>query len=77
MPNVGAVVHIDPLITLQPPHKLPIADINRNDLNRSTAEKDIGETPGRRAGVEAPLARDGQALRLESFECTEEFVRSA
>ena len=56
--DVGAVVQLDPLVGLQPPDQLPVADVDRDHLAGAAAQQDIGEAAGRRAGVQASAAGD-------------------
>ncbi|SKY79547.1 Uncharacterised protein [Mycobacteroides abscessus subsp. abscessus] len=77
MTNVGTVVHVDTVVGLEPPDELPVADIDRNNLGGPASKQNVGESSGRRARVEATLVGDGQTLRLESFESTEQLVRTA
>ena len=59
--DVGAVVHLDPVVALQRPGELAVADVDRDDLARTRPQQDVGEAAGRGAGVEAALALDAHA----------------
>ncbi len=68
---------MDTLVGLQTPDQLAVADVHRDDLRGTLVQQHIGETAGRRAGVEAATPRHLQPLRRERLEGAEEFVGAA
>ena len=54
--DVRAVVHHDPLVLLQRPGQLPVADVDGHHLPAPCAQQHVGEPAGRRAGVQAAAA---------------------
>ena len=54
--DVRPVVQLHPLVGLQPPDQLPVADVDGDHLTRAAAEQHVGEAAGRGAGVQAAPA---------------------
>ena len=75
--HIGAVDDVDPLVGLQRPRELPVADVDRDDRLRAGPQQDVGETAGRRAGVEATPTGDLEAKRPERGQRAGEFVPAA
>ena len=49
-------------------------DVDRDDLLHTAPQQDVGESPRRGAGVEAPPSFDDEAERLEGLECAQQLV---
>lgn len=66
--DVGAVLDGDPLIALQGPGELAVADVDGDDMGGPGAQQDVGEAAGGRPGVEGAAPLDAQP---EGDECRE------
>ena len=72
--DVGAVVQLHPVIGLQAPDQLPVADVDGDHLTGAAPEQHIGETTGRRTGVQASSTFDHDVGK--SVESADKFVRT-
>ena len=57
LPDVGAVVHDDAVVTLQRPGQLAVPHVDRHHLGGAAPEQHVGEAARRRPGVERPAER--------------------
>ena len=55
-----------PVVALQRPRQLAVADVDRHHLARAVAQQHVGEPAGRGARVQAPPALHLQAVRLRT-----------
>ena len=71
----------DPLVGLQRPGQLAVADVDRDHLARPVSQQHVGEAAGRRAGVQAaaarrPPARPARRPRARPRACVRRGTRS-
>jgi hypothetical protein len=64
-----------PLVGLQPPHQLTVANVDGSHLPDAAAEQHVGESDGGRASIQAPLAGDLHVRKR--VERTGQLVRAA
>ena len=66
-----------PVIGLQAPHQLSVADVDCDNFLRTTRQQNIGEPTGGCAGVEATATFDRQSFGTEGVECADQFVSTS
>ena len=75
--DVGAVVHLDPVVALQGPGELAVAHVDGHHRCGAGSQQDVGEAAGRGARVEAAAAAHDQPRRLERRQRAGQLVPAA